>query len=63
MLRQCEICGKEENEKWMQSFSSGTRTHWLCWECYQNSQREATASDLFRGDKLHRICESKKRNK
>ena len=63
MIRECDICKKEQEEKWMQSFNTGRRTIWLCWECYQQSQREATQSDKFRQRKLYKISESKKRNK
>lgn len=63
MLRECDICKKEQDEYWMQSFNTGRRTMWLCWECYKASQREATLSDLFRQRKLYKINESKKRTK
>lgn len=63
MKRECDICGCESDEYWMQSFNHGRKTVWLCWDCYKNSQREAMQSDRIRGYKLHRISESKKRIK
>ena len=63
MKRRCDICGCEADDHWMQSFNTGRRTLWLCWECYQQSQREATQSDKFRQRKLYKISDSKKRSK
>ena len=63
MLRECAICGKEDNERFMWPYNIGSRTQWLCWECHKAAQREATASDGFRGKKLHKIAEGKKRRK
>ena len=55
MLRRCDICGEEQEEKWMQTYNTGRRTMWLCWECYQESQRQADLSDLYRGNRLHKM--------
>ena len=60
MIRECDICGKEQEEKWMQTYNTGRRTLWLCWECYQAGEREAAQSDLIRGYRLHKIFESKR---
>lgn len=63
MQRQCDLCGKEDNERLMKQISFGRKTEWWCWECYKNSQREANASDRFRQKKLNKIKQSKKRNR
>lgn len=63
MIRVCDICGEEYEDRWMQSMFTGTKTMWLCWGCYKNSQREATLSDLYRQKRLYKLAESKKRNK
>ena len=63
MIRECDICGTETEDYWMKPYNIGRRTVWLCWECYQSSQREAMLSDLFRQKKLYKISESKKRTK
>lgn len=63
MNRTCDICGKECNEGSMKSVNIGRKKEWWCWECYLNSQREATASDRYRQKKLHNISKWKKRNK
>lgn len=63
MIRVCDICGEDCEDRWMQSMFTGTKTMWLCWDCYKNSQREATLSDLYRQKRLYKLAESKKRNK
>ena len=63
MKRHCDFCGIEADEHWMESYNTGRRTVWLCWECYKNSQYEANKSDLTRQKKLYKIHNSKKRNK
>ena len=63
MKRICDICKCEADEYWMFPYNTGRRVMWLCWECYKNSQREATQSDLSRQKKLYMIHKSKKRNK
>ena len=64
MIRDCDICGAEVEEKWMRSYNIGRKTFWLCWDCYQASQREATMSDMYRGAKLRKIwISNNKRNK
>ena len=47
----------------MKSINVGRKTIWICWECYQNADREANLSDMIKGYKLHKISESKKRRK
>ena len=63
MKRHCDICGAESDDYWMVPISTGTKTVWLCWRCYQNADKEAASSDMIRGYKLHKISESKKRNR
>lgn len=63
MQRECDICGTEDDERWMYRISSGRKTEWYCHECYKNLQREATQSDFYRQKKLRKIHESSKRNK
>ena len=46
----------------MESFNIGSKTVWLCWDCYKNSQREANLSDRHRQHRLYKINQSKKRN-
>ena len=55
MLRDCDICGEEYEERWMFSFNTGRKTLWLCQDCYDRSQREAALSDLYRSARLHKI--------
>ena len=63
MKRHCDICGLEADEHWMQSYNTGRKVVWLCWECFKNSQREANLSDRHRQQKLYKIKQSKKRHK
>ena len=63
MKRICDICGCESDEYWMYSYYTGRKMMWLCWDCFKNSQREATKSDVFRQKKLYKMHNSKKRNK
>ena len=63
MKRNCDICGCEADDHWMQSYNTGRRVMWLCWSCFKQSQYEATKSDLSRQKKLYQIAKSKQRNK
>lgn len=63
MKRTCDICGIESDEHWMQSYNTGRRVMWLCWDCFKKSQYEANKSDLSRQKKLYQIAKSKQRIK
>ena len=63
MRRYCDLCGFEADDYWMKNINVGRKTIWICWECYQNADREANLSDMIKGYKLHKISESKKRRK
>ena len=63
MKRNCDICGCEADDHWMQSYNTGRRVMWLCWSCFKQSQYEATKSDLSRQKKLYQIAKSKQRIK
>ena len=63
MKRTCDVCGLTADEYWMHSFNTGRKVMWLCWDCYKNAQREATMSDMTRQKKLHKMHDSKKRNR
>ena len=63
MKRTCDVCGLEADEYWMFPFNIGSKTKWMCWDCWKNSQREANLSDRHRQQKLYKIKVSKSRNK
>ena len=63
MKRTCDICGLEADEHWMQSYNTGRKVVWLCWECWKKSQYEVTKSEIHRRTKLARINEEKRRYK
>ena len=60
MKRHCDICGIECDEYWMQTFNTGKRTMYLCWDCFKQSQYEANMSNGYRQKKLYQIQQSKK---
>ena len=62
MKRQCDICGLEADEHWMQSFNTGRKVMWLCWDCFKQSQYEVAKSEISRRTKLAKMNQSKKRN-
>ena len=63
MKRECSICGVIHDDYWMQPFNTGSKTIWLCWDCYKISQREANLSDNYRHTKLQKIVRAKEVNK
>ena len=61
MKRNCDICGKECEERDMEKISpSPAHPKWLCWTCFKNSQYQAKKSDLHRHQRLYMIAKSKK---
>lgn len=60
MKRECDLCGLIQDDYWMRSYNIGSRTIWVCWDCFLNAEREATMSDMTRGRQLHKIFISKK---
>ena len=60
MKRTCDICGRECNERLMESISYGRRTEWWCWECYKVSQQEAATSDIYRRGRFEKMKAWKK---
>ena len=63
MKRTCDICGLEADEHWMQSYNTGRKVVWLCWDCWKNSQYEAAKSERHRSKRLGKINEERKRYK
>ena len=63
MKRQCDICGCEADEHFMEHIFTGHKTEWWCWECWKNAQYEANKSDLTRQKKLYKLHEANKRNR
>jgi len=62
MLRECCICGEEAEEKFMIKRSpSPVRPKWICWQCYQNAQKELKLYDLKAGNRVRKIEENKRR--
>ena len=61
MKRSCDICGCEADEHWMMSYYAGSKTVWLCWACFKNSQYEANKANGVRQKRLHKMHERKKR--
>lgn len=63
MIRECDICGKQEWEKYMEHYSTGRKTVWLCWECYLNAQREASLADFNSKKRCNKKNSMKQMNK
>jgi hypothetical protein len=62
MLRECCICGKEYEEKYMERRSpSPSHPQWMCYHCYVTCQKEATLYDIKQGNKLRKMSESRKK--
>lgn len=59
-IRNCDICGKEEDERWMVSFNPGARRLYFCWECYRNAQKQVASSEFMRKTRREKIAENKK---
>ena len=63
MKRTCDICGLEADEHWMQSYNTGRKVVWLCWDCFKKSQYEVIKSGHYRQQKLMKLHNNRKRNK
>ena len=61
MKRVCEVCGSEQDERWMMSYNSGRKTHWLCWDCFKMAQREMHSEELGRKKRIERAMNSRKK--
>ena len=61
MTQKCSVCGRECNEQLMESFFTGRKTEWYCWDCYKQSQYEVAKSEIHRRTKLAKINEEKRR--
>lgn len=60
MKRICECCGLEHDDKWMMSYNSGLRTHWLCWTCWKAGQGEAAGVEVERKRKAKKEANKRK---
>lgn len=47
----------------MEPFNIGSKTIWMCWDCFKQSQYEVMKSDHHRQKILFKLHDSKKRNK
>lgn len=48
MIRRCEICGREENEYWMESYNAGRTQIWVCAGCKRKGIREVNLSEALK---------------
>ena len=63
MKRKCDICGCEADDHWMESFNTGRRVIWLCWDCYKNSQYEVMTTEMGRQNRLEKFWATGYKNK
>lgn len=63
MKRTCAICGCVADEHWMESYNTGRKVMWICWDCFKKSQYEANKSDQTRLKRLYQIAKLKQRIK
>lgn len=61
--RICDICGIEADEYWMQSFNTGRKVMWLCWDCYKKSQHEVMKTEMGRQNRLEKFWATGYKNK
>jgi len=59
LIRECEICGEFHDDRWMMSFNSGRKTHWLCWSCFKQSQYEAGKNESRRATAIYKQMKQK----
>lgn len=45
MIRECDFCGFEFDEYWMDKINTGRRQLWICPGCKRNARREADMSE------------------
>jgi hypothetical protein len=55
MKVECSICGDIYDDYWMMRYDLGSKTVWLCWECYNSGQREAHLNEMRRGHILRKM--------
>lgn len=55
MIRICDICKREFNDRDMKSYNYGRRAVWLCLECDAEAQRQVAQSEIYRNAKRKKI--------
>lgn len=60
MIVECSNCGTKYDEYWMIKLHTGRNTQFLCWECYQQGQREAHLNEIRRNTSIAKSQDSKK---
>lgn len=59
-VMKCAICKEEFKQKDMMSYSTGSRTHWLCWTCWKAGQGEAAGVEVERKRKAKKEARKRK---
>lgn len=50
----CSICGQEFPAGLMESFNTGRRMQYVCFECYKSGDLDARIREVVRGDRARK---------
>ncbi len=48
MKRICDVCGREDDESWMDYYNTGSSQIWVCARCKKIATREINLSEVFK---------------
>lgn len=48
MKRTCDICGREDDESWMDYYNTGSGQIWICYKCKRIGIREVNLSEVMK---------------
>ena len=61
MTRQCDICGRECDERDMVKISpSPAHPLYRCWFCYKKGQREMHSAEIVRGNRINKVMKTRR---
>lgn len=48
MKRTCDVCGREDDESWMDYYNTGSSQIWVCYKCKRLGIREVNQSEALK---------------